>query len=85
MTRMLCRHRHDQDARNIPVHRGAYYDIPQHGHQRRFEMPKPGRGSVREAHLPGAQEQAHPPGAQERGYQAQASELVVLLRLLRRV
>ena len=48
-------------------------------------MPKPGRGSVREAHLPGAQEQAHPPGAQERGYQAQASELVVLLRLLRRV
>ena len=46
-------------------------------------MPKPGRGSVREVHPPGAQEQGHSPGLQERGYQAQASELVVLLRLLR--
>lgn len=80
MTRMLYRHRHDQDARNIPVHRGAYYDTPRHGHRRRFEMPKPGRGSVREVHPPGAQEQAHPSGLQKRGYQAQAS-----LRLLCRV
>ena len=84
MTRMLCRHRHDQDARNILGCRGAYYDIPQHGHHRRFGKLGAGRGSVREAHPPGAQEHAHPPGLQERWYQAQASERV-LLRLLRRV
>ena len=59
----------------------AYYDTLRHGHQRRFEMPKPGRGSAREVHPPGAQEQGHSPGLQERGYQRRLRSWVVLLRL----
>ena len=70
--RMLCRHNHGQDAPDIPVHRGAYYDTYGLGILRRFRKLKPGRGSARCIHLgrgralAGTTGQGHSPGLQGR-------------------